>query len=211
MPSPDEISTALSRNLKHLRTSLGLSLDALTRRSGVSKGMLVQIEQAKVNPSVGTLVKVADALGTSIARLVDLGDRPRVRVVENDEQAPLWKGKRGGIGVLVCGSDRLEHIENWSWRMAPSEGHTSDPHPSGTEEFLYVIDGSLTLKVGEERYFVRRGSSVMFDADYPHGYFNKDRKRALRFIMFTVTPNRFSLRQSRRISAGPAKGRRHGE
>lgn len=201
MPSPAEISAALARNLKQLRVGLGLTLDALVQRSGVSKGMLVQIEQARVSPSVGTLVKIADALGTNIARLVDLGDSPRVRVVKSDEQAPLWRGKRGGVGVLLCGSDRLEHVESWNWKMVPTEGHTSDAHPMGTEEFLYIITGSLTLKVGEERFVVRQGSSVVFSADYPHGYFNEDRHRPLHFIMFTVTPNRLGSQKRSKIGA----------
>jgi hypothetical protein len=44
-----------------------------------------------------------------------------------------------------------------------------------SEEFLYVVSGSLSLKVGDERLVVRQGSSVLFGADYSHDYFNQSR------------------------------------
>ena len=49
--------------VRRLRTAKGWSLDQLAARSGVSKGMLVHLEQARTNPSLGTLCKVAETLG----------------------------------------------------------------------------------------------------------------------------------------------------
>ena len=55
MTIPAEVAGAVALNLRRLRTSRQWSLDTLAARSGVSKGMLVQLEGARTNPSLGTL------------------------------------------------------------------------------------------------------------------------------------------------------------
>src|ERR1700759_1253210 len=63
--------TAVAQHVRALRQARGWSLDELSGRSGVSKGMVVQIEAARTNPSLGTLTRVADAFGVTIARLLE--------------------------------------------------------------------------------------------------------------------------------------------
>ena len=73
VPQPEEIAAALARNLRDLRRARGLSLDALAGLARVSRGMLLQIEGQRVNPSLATLVRIADALDVSVSALLDLG------------------------------------------------------------------------------------------------------------------------------------------
>ena len=77
MTIPAEVAGAVALNLRRLRTSRQWSLDTLATRSGVSKGMLVQLEAARTNPSLGTLCRVAEALSVSLTALI-----------ETDEPAP---------------------------------------------------------------------------------------------------------------------------
>lgn len=81
MTDLDQLTQSLAQNLRRLRTERGLTLDALAARAGISRGMLIQIEQARTNPSVGTVVKVGDALGVSITTLLDFERTPAVRLV----------------------------------------------------------------------------------------------------------------------------------
>src|SRR4029450_10516841 len=69
------VLAAISQRIRTRRQARKLSFDALAARSGVSKGMLVQIEKGTTNPSIGTLCRVAGALGASIADLVDAAPR----------------------------------------------------------------------------------------------------------------------------------------
>ena len=71
MPTSEAVAAAVARNTRRLRTERGWSLDQLAHRSGVSKGMLVHLEQARTNPSLGTLCKVAETLGVSLAGLIE--------------------------------------------------------------------------------------------------------------------------------------------
>ena len=131
------IST-IARNVRALRTEQGWTLDELAGRSGVSKGMLVQIEQNRTNPSIGTLCRISEAFGVSLATMVELGQSPSVRIVSEDDAVELWRGEPGSVGRLLVGTDRREHIELWDWRLTPGDEYPSQDHQPGTREMLHV-------------------------------------------------------------------------
>ncbi len=158
VPSPEAVATAVARNTRRLRTARGWSLDQLATRSGVSKGMLVHLEQARTNPSLGTLCKVSETLGVSLAGLVELHEVPAVRVVGADEVVRLWESDAGSWGDLLVGSDERDHLELWHWTLAPGDDHGSDAHAPGTREMVHVIAGTLTLEVGGTSHTVPRGA-----------------------------------------------------
>jgi transcriptional regulator with XRE-family HTH domain len=169
----DQLTQALGRNLRRLRTDRGLTLDALAARAGISRGMLIQIEQARTNPSVGTVVKVGDALGVSIATLLDTDRPPAVRLVPPGQAVRLWSTGAGSHGTLLVGTEAPGPLELWHWRLMPGEGHESDPHPVGTSELLHVTAGELTLGVDGADHRVPAGTSASFDSHVPHGYRNE--------------------------------------
>jgi transcriptional regulator with XRE-family HTH domain len=70
--SPDAVAEAVAGNVRRLPTAQGLTLDALAGRAEVSRGMLIQIEQQRVNPSLATLVRIADALDVGVQELVEV-------------------------------------------------------------------------------------------------------------------------------------------
>ena len=156
-------------------------------RSGVSKGMLVQIEQARTNPSIGTLCRLADAFGVTLAQIVELSDTTSVRVVDPDEVVRLWSGAEGSGGDLLVGADRREHVELWRWTIAPGDDHESEGHLEGTREMMAVLSGTLTLDVGDSTHVVHLGGAVLFDADVAHAYRNVH-KRPLDLVLVVVQP-----------------------
>lgn len=163
------------------------TLDQLAARSGVSKGMIVQIEQARTNPSIATLCRIADAFGVTLAQLVELSDGATVRVVEPDEVVRLWSGQAGSAGDLLVGTDRGEHVELWRWTLAPGDSHESEGHVDGTRELINVLTGTLTLDVSDGSHVVGPGCAALFDADRPHTYRN-EHKRPLDMVLVVVQP-----------------------
>ncbi|MFX8512274.1 helix-turn-helix transcriptional regulator, partial [Acinetobacter baumannii] len=83
----------------------GLTLDQLSAAAGVSKGMLVQMEQGRTNPSLATLLRLSASLGLPLARLVEVAETPQVRIVRGPEAPILWRGPQGGTGRLLGGTD----------------------------------------------------------------------------------------------------------
>jgi transcriptional regulator with XRE-family HTH domain len=181
---PDDVAAAVAVNTRSLRQARGWSLDAFAARSGVSKGMLVQLEQARTNPSLGTLCRVAEALSVSLAALIETADAPTVRVVAGG--TTLWAGASGGSGELLAGSDEREHVELWRWELAPGEVHRSEEgHAGGTIELVHVLDGSLTLEVDGADHAVEPGGAASFPGDRPHAYCNRG-TASCRFVMVVL-------------------------
>ncbi|MFE2163838.1 helix-turn-helix domain-containing protein [Streptomyces sp. NPDC059447] len=172
MSDLEELTQALARNLKRWRGERGFTLDSLAARSGVSRGMIIQIEQARTNPSVGTTVKLADALGVSISTLLDYDRGPQVRIVEPGQTVRIWSSEAGSSTTMLIGTDERGPMELWTWHLVPGEGTESAPHPSGTIEMLHVTAGDLTLVVGEEEFRVPAGAAATFEANLPHAYRN---------------------------------------
>jgi transcriptional regulator with XRE-family HTH domain len=187
VPEADEVARAIAHHTRRLRTDRGWSLDQLATRSGVSKGMLVQIEQTRTNPSIGTLCRIADAFGVTLAQLVELTDGASVRTVDPKDVVTLWTGEDGSAGDLLVGTDREEHVELWRWKLAPGDSHDSEGHIEGTRELISVLAGTLTLVVGDEQHEVKAGGAVLFEADTAHRYVN-DHKRPLDLVLVVVQP-----------------------
>jgi quercetin dioxygenase-like cupin family protein len=147
--------------------------------------MLVQIEQARTNPSLTTLCRLADAFGVTLAQLVELSEAPSVRVVRAEEAVRLWEGGPGSAADLLVGTDQREHVELWSWQLAPGDERPSEAHAEGTQEMVAVESGTLTLHVGETSHIVPRGGAALFAADRPHRYANAT-KRPVRFVLVVL-------------------------
>jgi transcriptional regulator with XRE-family HTH domain len=138
--------------------------------SGVSKGMLVQIENGDANPSIATLCKVAAALGASVADLVQVSGQHPAEVLPAGAPRLLWRGPKGGSATLLVGSAGPDMLELWSWILKPKERYEAQPHPQGTEELIHVVRGRLVLAFGDVSYVIESGGSAVAHTDRPHAY-----------------------------------------
>ncbi|MCC7126776.1 MAG: helix-turn-helix transcriptional regulator, partial [Acidobacteria bacterium] len=193
-------------NLREWRAKRGWSQAELARRAGLSKGMLVQIEQSQTNPSIATLCKLANALGVALPRLVEVSDEPVVRRIGRDDVAWLWqgRGKNSGAG-LIGGIEAPIPVELWEWRMGARDAYEAPAHPAGTREIVYALEGRVSINVGGTDVVVATGEAAIFQADRPHRYAAAG-GRSTRFMMVVVEPlgpTRQSPRPSSRTGRRP--------
>ncbi|MCK2212689.1 XRE family transcriptional regulator [Actinomadura sp. ATCC 31491] len=185
MEDPELITQAIANNVRYQRSYRGLTLDQLAARSGVSRGMLVQVEQGRTNPSVSTLTRIASALGVTVARLVEVGDVPMVRIVDKADVVTFTQGDVRAR--LLVGADSPMILELWDWRIGPGEHHDGDAHPPGTREMVTVLEGELTLTVYGKSHVIGKDDAVLFTADRPHRYANRG-SGELRIVMVVAEP-----------------------
>ena len=183
----ETVTEAVARNVREARTGRGWTLEKLANRSGVSKGMVVQIEQGRTNPSIRTLSKVSEALGVSLPDLVDTGGGRIVRVVEGSEAARLWSTPSGSSARLLVGGHQPDFTELWEWVLAPGEEYVGQAHSPGMRELIHVLEGSLTLVVGDEEVGLAEAASATYAADQPHRYCN-DTDDWVRLVLVMVDP-----------------------
>jgi transcriptional regulator with XRE-family HTH domain len=185
MADQESVAGAVARTVRALRTGHGWSLDKLAARSGVSKGVLVALEQGKSNPNLSTLVRLSDTFGVPVTRLFEAAGQQRVRV--SARAAVLWHGPAGGTGTLIAATDPPWAAELWHWELRQGEVYGGTAHPHATRELMSVEEGTLTLTVAGERHEVPAGQSVQFPGDCPHTYANEHPQR-LRMTMIVVVP-----------------------
>ncbi len=187
MPDVPDVTAAVARTLQSLRADRGWSLDQLAARSGVSKGVLVSLEQGRSNPNLGTLTRIGDAFGVPVTLLVDVGGEPTVRISRPDASRVLWRGPAGGTGTIIGATDPPWAVELWHWEVMPGEGFGGDAHTPASREMISVESGELTLTVAGERHTVSAGQCARFPASRPHRYDNESDQPA-RLTMVVVIP-----------------------
>ena len=185
---PTDLTGAVARILQSLRAERGWSLDHLAQRSGVSKGVLVAIEQGRSNPNLATLARIGDAFGVPVTRLVDVPDEPAVRITGTDQARTLWHGPFGGTGTIIAATEPPWAAELWRWVLQPGETAGGDAHGSGSREMVWVESGTITLTVAAHRYQLAAGQCARFSGGEHHSYTNEGAGPAQMTMIFVVPP-----------------------
>jgi transcriptional regulator with XRE-family HTH domain len=177
---------ALAATVRAARERKRWTLATLADRSSLSKGMLLQIEGARTNPSIGTLIRIANAFGVGVWELF-AAPADAVKLAAPSEALTLWRSTKGGAATLLVGSASPQPIELWQWRLAPGDVYKAEAHLATTVEVIHVQQGTLTLVVGKRRSSVGPGASAVARMDQRHQYRNDGRSWA-RFMMVVIDP-----------------------
>ena len=138
--------------LAALRQRQSLSLDELSRKAGVSKSMLSQIERAQANPTVAVVWRLANALGVSMGDL--LGNDPQpdepVIAVVPVHATPSLRNPDGTCELRILGPiDLAGQVEWYTLSLQPGGALESQAHEPGTREHLTALSGSIEIAVGD--------------------------------------------------------------
>ena len=167
----DNLNLIVANNLKRLREERKLSLDKVAEMTGVSKSMLGQIERGESNPTITTIWKIANGLKVSFSALITTTQSATALIGKNDIQ-PLVEdnGKYRAYPFFPYEDGRS--FEMFTIEIEKGGYLSADAHGNGTEEFVTVFEGELTIYVNNEEYTVISGDSIRFRADRPHAYHN---------------------------------------
>ena len=183
-----DLASAIGGRVKHERQSRRWTLDRLAKAAGVSRRMLVNVEQGSANPSVGTLLKIGNALGVGLPALVEPPRLKPVKVTRAGDGAILWSSESGGRGVLVAGTEPPDVVELWDWTLGPRDRHTNEAHAPGTRELVQVRQGRIVIEVGDHpSVTLETGDAAAFPGDVAHSYVNP-RGRPARFSLAVFEP-----------------------
>ncbi|MHA7168989.1 helix-turn-helix domain-containing protein [Arthrobacter bambusae] len=181
------LARAIGARVKQERNAHGWTLDQLAEGAGVSRRMVVNVEQGSVNPSVGTLLRLSDALGVGLPALVEPPAAKTAKVTRSGDGAALWTGEHGGRGVLVAGTEPPNVVELWDWTLGPGDRHESEAHAAATRELLQVLQGSITVEVAGRSHALDTGDALAFFGDADHSYSNPNDAPA-RFTLCVYEP-----------------------
>lgn len=181
------LAAAIGARVRQERQGRRWTLDQLAEAAGVSRRVVINVEQGATNPSIGTLLGLSDALGVGLPALVEPPQAAPVKVTRAGDGAVLWTGEAGGRGVLVAGTEPPDVLELWDWTLGPGDRHASTPHVPGTRELLQVLDGTVDVEVDGATTTLATGDALAFRSDVPHAYANAGDGTA-RFSLVVLEP-----------------------
>ncbi|MEO9651187.1 MAG: XRE family transcriptional regulator [Roseobacter sp.] len=165
----DTILEQLPARLKEARRVKGLSLDAVTKLSGVSRSMISQIERGESSPTISTLWNLTRALNVDFAGLLDTktAESKIETLTANDVPTIDNLGNSVKIRILSPPEEAGKH-EVYEIIFLLDGALDSQPHTRGTREHLTVIEGVLDLQSGQSNVRLQAGDTARYNADVPH-------------------------------------------
>lgn len=173
-PETDALAEKLGQTIQRLRTADKMSLGELSQSSGVAKSMISQIEKNEANPSLATLSRLSQALGTSVQAMVSTGNGESALVQKTEIQdTPLLKSEDGLCELRIIGSiDTVQWVQWYDFRAQAGGVLESSPHPDGSVENLTILTGEVAVEVDGERWTAKTGETLRYKADRPHSITN---------------------------------------
>lgn len=183
-----DMNAVIAKNLRTIRTRESISLGDLAQMTGVSKSMLGQIERGESSPTISTLWKIATGLNVSFTDLME-HQQSGVQIIHESDMTPAI-GDDGRFQLFpLVSSHTGKRADVMDLILEPDASSTSSPHAPGTEEYVYVYQGELTVTLGgkdPEEYIISAGSMIHFAADTIHSYANRGNSetRAVNVIFY---------------------------
>lgn len=180
-----DLTPFVGANLKRFRNERGLSMEKLSKASGVSRAMLGQIELGQSTPTINVLWKIARALGVPFSALISQEGASGTMVLPAAKAKVLRSHDGSFSSRALFPMDRPRTVEFYELRLAPLAVEHADPHPPGTTENLVVAAGSVEITVGSDRRLLVPGDAILFEADVPHDYRNPGGAEAVMYLVMT--------------------------
>ncbi|MEJ2059981.1 MAG: cupin domain-containing protein [Gammaproteobacteria bacterium] len=165
------MSIDVGARLRALREMYGLSQRELAKRAGVTNGMISQIEQDRVSPSIGSLKKILDGLSLSMADFFtqDFGAAEQV-FFSKDDLPDLGSGP---IAFFLVAANRKERAMSMMHEVyAPGADTGEEMLQHNGEEAGVVVRGEIEVTVGGESRVLGPGDSYYFESRIPHRFRN---------------------------------------
>ncbi|MDF1537184.1 MAG: XRE family transcriptional regulator [bacterium] len=169
-------NNGMGDRVRKFREIKRLSMEELAERSGVEAAFLARIEENKFKPSLGTLLKVARALGIRLANFLDDSVGPDPILIRGSDRDCL------GETELSSGADAPPSLVFHSLGRGKIDRHMEPffieivPQPPGQvkvsqhegEEFIAVVSGRVELQYGKDTYILEQGDSAYYSSDVMH-------------------------------------------
>ncbi|MCF1593965.1 helix-turn-helix domain-containing protein [Streptomyces muensis] len=160
---PVDALPVVAPQLRALRRRASLTLEAAARSAGLSPAHLSRLETGQRQPSLPMLLALARIYGTTVSELLGETVADRDAVVRSADMEPTaaggwtyWQAGASGRGMQAL-RVRVPY---------GSQGDIVRVHPG--EEWLYVLEGRLRLRLGDTTHRLAPGDSAHFDSLTPH-------------------------------------------
>ena len=164
MSLPIEI---IASNLQKERHKSGLSLGELSRRAGIAKSTLSQLESGQGNPSLETLWSLCVALDIPFAKLMET-QIPAAQVIRYGEGPAVASDIAHYQAVLLAACPPNARRDVYILTVNPGEPRCSQPHPIGSAEHIIIMQGRAKVGLASQPALLNAGDYIFYPADQAH-------------------------------------------
>ncbi|WP_417518785.1 helix-turn-helix domain-containing protein [Minwuia sp.] len=164
----------IGRRVREMRKTREMTLEALATRTGLTKGYLSKIENARKLPPVATLSSISGALGCDIAWFFqsDPSDGPlegRVSIVRADERQPVVRGGSNfGYDYQAIAHRKSDKaMSPFIFTFPPTiESDVHFEHEG--EEMIFILSGTVEFEIEDRTVLLSEGDCIYFESDLRH-------------------------------------------
>lgn len=162
----------VGERLRQLRLGSGMSVRALATKTGFSPSLISQVEHNQVTPSIGSLERIAMALGVSLGKFFaesETGAVGLVRATARQKIVSTWSP----VSIEALGPmDGAGTLEPVLMTLAPGGRSGKYPFAYSGERFALVLEGQVTLTLVDEVHGLEKGDAITFATANPHRWEN---------------------------------------
>ena len=166
--SGTDIDGRIGARIRELRAERRLTLDGLAHLADVSRAMLSRIERGESSPTAQLLAKICSGLGVTLSVLFAETEKP-VSPLSRRADQPTWRDPASHYlrrNVSPPGTGSPVDIVEIEFPPGGSVAFDSQ-RLAGTDQHVWVLDGTLELQVGEDSFRLEKGDCLMMRFDRP--------------------------------------------
>lgn len=179
---------SIGEKLRTLRFKKGMGLVELSKHTGLSAALLSKLERGKLFPTLPTLLRVAMVYSVGLDYFfTDERKRRVVSIVRKQDRVRL--PERPGTQEVPYYFECLDYKANerklsgYIAEFQEFAGEKQRPHQHPGVELLYLVKGSLTIKIGSEEFQLEAEDAIYFDAAVQHSYRKRGGKACIGVIV----------------------------
>jgi len=169
------VKNEIGIKIKELRKSRDISVESLAEESNISIDLMKNIENGEIVPSLTPLTKIARALGVRLGTFLDDAPQTGPVIVKKgkSEQVMYFSGEGNQSDVSALEFHSLgagkndRNMEPFIIDVFTNEGEFKLSSHEG-EEFVYVLEGEIEVKYGQDSHVLSKGDSIYYDSIIPH-------------------------------------------
>ena len=156
----------IGSKIKDLRVQKGLTQEELADRTELSKGFISQLERNLTSPSITTLMDILQCLGTSIGEFFNEAPDEQIVFGKQDYFVKVDTEYKNEIKWIIPNAQKntMEPI----YLTLEAGGSTCPDTPHEGEEFGYILQGTVSIHLGNKTYKAKKGESFYYTADKTH-------------------------------------------
>ncbi len=162
----------IGKKIKETREEKGLSIEELAKSTGYDRELLEKIENGEVQPQLGMIIKLSKVLDRGLSDLLgEEGDKPYCLITKDKRKrisrSTTPKGQRELYSYMSLAPDvKGKHMEPLIVHLRENPDEETSIHEG--EEFIFVLEGDVIVKIGDDKFELSPGDSIYYLSNYPH-------------------------------------------